>query len=133
MRFFFSRSSETARWDGGTRSKDGAFRARSPERDKATDQESILPIGAAIDDALSRAETEHAGLKRRLDSVTASAATVAGNESDEYLSRDSNDTDRLNDYETEMQKADARLRQLTEIIAHLKFIRAAYRTRFPVI
>jgi hypothetical protein len=121
MKFFFSRSNSAG------------FRARSPERDKSTDEETAVPIKTAIDQALSRVEKEYDGLKARLDSVTASAVFVAGTESDEYLERDSKDTDRLREYESEMQRANIRLQQLTEMIAHLKFIRAAFKTRFPQI
>jgi hypothetical protein len=121
MKFFFSRSNSAG------------FRARSAERDQSTDEETVVPIKTAIDQALSRAENEYNGLKTRLDSVTASAVFVAGTEADEYLERDAKDTDRLREYESEMKRANARLQQLTDMIAHLKFIRAAFKTRFPQI
>lgn len=121
MKFFFSRSNSAG------------FRARSPERDKSSDEETIVPIKTAIDQALSRAENEYTGLKARLDNVTASAVFVAGTESDEYLERDNKDSDRLREYEAEMQRANIRLQQLSDMIGHLKFIRTAFKTRFPQI
>jgi hypothetical protein len=120
LKFFLARSGNNK-----------VFRARSPERDKSGDRETILPIKAAIDSALSRAEAEHGGLKKRFDDVTARASMVAGNESDEYLSRDASDTSRLGGYESDMQRANFRLKELAETITHLKFIRAAFQTRFP--
>lgn len=121
MKFFFSRSNSAG------------FRARSKERDQNTDEATVAPIKAAIDEALAGVEKEYSGLKGRLDSVSARAGFIAGTDADEYLEREASDTNLLREYESEMQRANARLQQLTDMIAHLKFIRAAFKTRFPQI
>lgn len=120
MKLFFLRS------HGST-----GFRARSAERDKGSDREIILPVKTSIDTALARVESEYSGLKARLENVTASATFVAGTETDGYLHRDERDADRLREYESEMQRAQARLQQLSDVMTHLKFIRASFKTRFP--
>lgn len=122
MRFFFSRPNEKR-----------AFRARSAERQQSDDRENAAPIKAAIENALSRAEAEHAGLTRRLDEVMATASFLAGTESDENLTRETRDAARLSAYESEIQKANARLKQLKEVMGHFRFLHATFRSRFPEI
>jgi hypothetical protein len=107
------------------------FRARSPERDAQTDRSRLDPLFAALNQALSSAEAEQAGLTRRVDDVLARAAVTFGNGNDEYLTREKLDSDHLDLFETEIQNGQRRLRELTANIAHFKFLKAALQSRFP--
>jgi hypothetical protein len=63
------------------------FKARSPDRDAATDRARVAAILDSIKDALSAATVEHTGLKTRIEDVLARAAVTVGNDTDEYLTR----------------------------------------------
>ena len=107
------------------------FRSRSAARDLATDQSRVEAVAAAIDDALRSCEAEHAGLARRMEDVGARTAISAGNEVDEYLSRDETARQNLALLETEMINGNLRLSELTQTIGHFKFLKAALLSRFP--
>src|SRR5260370_42198279 len=70
---------------------DDGFRARSAERDAETDLARAGSIVTAIETALHAAESEQAGLNRRVDDVLARAPVTFGNGTDEYLDRDALD------------------------------------------
>ncbi|WP_398480042.1 hypothetical protein [Tardiphaga sp.] len=107
------------------------FRARSPERDAETDRERLDAVMSAIDQALSSAEAEQAGLTRRVDDVLARAAVTFGNGDDEYLTRESLDSHHLDLFETEIQNGQRRIRDLTGTIAHYKALKDTFVSRFP--
>ncbi|QUS38522.1 hypothetical protein RPMA_06495 [Tardiphaga alba] len=107
------------------------FRARSPERDAETDRERLDAVMTAINQALGSAEAEQAGLTKRVDDVLARAAVTFGNGDDEYLTRESLDSHHLDLFETEIQNGQRRLRELTGSIAHFKFLKSAFLSRFP--
>jgi hypothetical protein len=107
------------------------FRARSPERDAETDRYRLDAVMGAIDQALSSAEAEHAGLTKRVDDVLARAAVTAGNGDDEYLTRESLDSHHLDLFETEIKNGQRRIRELTGSIAHFKFLKSTFLSRFP--
>ena len=107
------------------------FRSRSVTRDLETDQSRVEAVATAIDDALRSCEAEHAGLSRRMDDVGARTAISAGNDVDEYLSRDEADSRNLALLETEMVNGNLRLKELTLTIGHFKFLKAALLSRFP--
>lgn len=110
---------------------EGAFKTRSSERDQATDTDSIGQVADAIDRALSALQSEQAGLSRRVDEAVAMASIAVGNESDEYVSREPEKTTALRGYEDEMKRGRDRLRVLETHILNLRFLRAAFLTRFP--
>jgi hypothetical protein len=114
----------------GARSETG-FKTRSPERDQETDKETIGRVAEAIDNALSALQAEQAGLFKRVEDTVAMASLTVGNESDEYVSRDSEKTAALRGYEDEMKRGRLRLAALEQHILNLRFLRAAFLTRFP--
>jgi hypothetical protein len=114
----------------GRRSSDG-FETRSPERDRATDKDTIGAVAETIENALSVLQAEQAGLTRRVEDAVAMAALAAGTESDEYIDREASRTDGLRSFENEMKRARDRLRVLDQHVINLRFLRAAFLTRFP--
>jgi hypothetical protein len=107
------------------------FKARSPERDSATDKARIMAILDSIKDALNEATAEHTGLKARIDDVLARAAVTVGNDSDEYLTREHQDTQYQNMLGLETAKGQHRLAELEASIGHYRFLKAALLSRFP--
>ena len=107
------------------------FRARSPERDSEVDQSRIGSIVAAIETALQSAQSEQAGLNRRVEDVLARAAVTIGSGTDEYLERDARGNLHQDLFDSEIRNGQRRLNELTSEIAHFKFMKAAVMTRFP--
>ena len=107
------------------------FKARSPERDAETDATRISAILRSIDYALQGAETEQAGLNRRVDDVLSRAAVTFGNGDDEYLTREKIDSDHLDLFEKDIANGQRRLRELDESIGHYQALKAAVQSRFP--
>jgi hypothetical protein len=107
------------------------FKARSPDRDLATDLAAIGKVAEALDGALSAMQAEQVGLSRRVEEATAIASLAVGNDSDEYISREPTKNIALQDYENEMKRGRDRLRTLEQNIADLRFVRAVLHTRFP--
>jgi len=107
------------------------FQARSAGRDSETDHSRIAGIEEAIDKALNSAEIEQAGLKRRLDDVLARASVTFGNDTDEYLTRESLDSHHQDLFGIEIANAERRLNELSVSIGHFKFLKTALTTRFP--
>jgi hypothetical protein len=110
---------------------EGGFKTRSSERDAAIDRSRVGSIMSAIEEARGAAEAEQAGLKRRFDDVLARASIVVGNEVDEYLDREPHRTSALNFFDTEIVRAEQRLKGLATLIVHLRFLKTATITRFP--
>ncbi|VIO65740.1 hypothetical protein CI1B_08470 [Bradyrhizobium ivorense] len=108
-----------------------AFKARSPERDAETDRGRIGSIMAAIDAALEAAESEQAGLSRRVEDVLARAAVTLGNGTDEYLEREALDNYHQDLFDKEILNGQRRLKELATEISHFKFMKAAVLNRFP--
>jgi hypothetical protein len=109
----------------------GAFQARSSERDSGTDDETVKSIAMAIDLALQKADAERTGLKRRIDDVLSRAAVVGGNDMDDYLTRSEDRSKMLSASDAEIRRGQARLSVLEQNISHFKFLKAALQTRFP--
>jgi chromosome segregation ATPase len=99
------------------------FRSRSGDRDRRTDADRIASVIDAIDKAIADAQAERAGLHRRLETATMTAATAAGTDIDEYVDRESSLTDELRGQEDQMRNAAERLRQLDQNISDLDFMR----------
>jgi hypothetical protein len=109
----------------------GKFKARSPGRDAETDRARVDAIVSAIGEALSAAEREQAGIKRRLDDVVARAGMSVGYEVDEYLDREPHKTQSLNFFDAEIVRAESRIKELKTMVSHFQFLKAATLTRFP--
>jgi len=88
-------------------------------------------VAEAIDNALSALQAEQAGLFKRVEDAVAMASLTVGNESDEYISRESEKTVALRGYEDEMKRGRNRLAALEQHLLNLRFLRAAFLTRFP--
>jgi hypothetical protein len=107
------------------------FKARAPDRDAETDRARVVAILDSIKGALSDATAEHTGLKTRIDDVLARAAVTVGNDTDEYLTRDAQDTQYQNLLGLEIANGHLRLSELDASIAHYRFLKAALLSRFP--
>jgi hypothetical protein len=107
------------------------FKTRSSERDATTDRSRIGSIMSAVEDALTAAESEQSGLKRRLDDVLARASVSVGNDVDEYLDREPHRTEELNFFDGEIARAESRLKELDTAIAHFRFLKTSMLARFP--
>ncbi len=79
---------------------------------------------------MAGAKAEQAGLKSRIDDVLARAAVTLGNDSDEYLTRDPEDTKYQNLLGTEIANGQRRLNELGVTIVHYQFLKTALLTRF---
>jgi hypothetical protein len=107
------------------------FKVRSGGRDVETDQVRATSVLRAIEDALEAAKAEQAGLKSRVDDATARAAVTLGNDVDEYLSRDPEDSRHQDLLGNEMANGQRRLNELAMTIGHFQFLKTALLTRFP--
>ena len=107
------------------------FKSRSSNRDSETDQARLATIAGALDSALSSSEAERLGLSQRMSEVLARAAITMGNESDEYLTRDPQDSAQQDRFGTEISSGQRRLKELEATISHFKFLKTAFATRFP--
>lgn len=108
-----------------------AFRVRSAQRDRQTDRERINSVVNAIDAAIASAEKERSSLALRVDQARDLAAFAAGNESDEYLSREPEDTKRIVGYEQQLMAGYKRIEELDAHIAGLIAVREVCRSRLP--
>jgi hypothetical protein len=111
--------------------ENGLFRARSVSRDTEADYSRVKSVLGSIEEALKVAEAEHSGLNARLQDVLARAAISLGNGTDEYLTRESADTEVQNRFDAEIANGHRRLEQLLDQIKAFKFLRSALMTRFP--
>jgi hypothetical protein len=108
-----------------------AFKARSAGRDTETDQGRAASTLRAIEEALEGAKAEQAGLKSRIDDVLARAAVTLGNDSDEYLTRDPEDSRYQDLLSTEIANGQRRLSELAVTVGHFQFLKTALLSRFP--
>lgn len=113
----------------------GAIRFKKAVRlmtcDVETDFGCVASIARSIDDALVMAEAERAGLNLRIDDVLARVAVTSGNDVDEYLTRESLDTNLQKLFDTEIVNGRLRLERLSQNIKHFRFLKEALVTRFP--
>ena len=107
------------------------FKARSADRDAEIDHGRAASILRAIEHALEETRAEHAGLRSRIDDAIARAAVTAGNNADEYLTREPEDNHFQNLLGTEIVNGQRRLNELDIAITHFKFLQTALMTRFP--
>ncbi|RJF78719.1 hypothetical protein [Rhodopseudomonas palustris] len=113
------------------RKASSAFRTRSSERDSEVDAQRVASISRAIDAALVSSQSEQAGLRRRLDDVLARVAVTAGNDCDEYLHREQDDTTLQNQLNSEIAAAERRLHELETAIRHFQSLSALLDSLFP--
>jgi hypothetical protein len=113
------------------RSSRTQFKARSAGRDAETDHARALSILRAVDEALEAAKVEKSGLSVRIDDVLGCAAVTFGNASDEYLTREPQDSRHQDLMGYEIANGQRRLIELDATIAHFKVLRTAVLTRFP--
>lgn len=107
------------------------FQVRSSQRDKQTDQERTNSIVKAVDAAIASAEKERAALGVRVKGAQDLAAFAAGNDSDEYLTRDPADSSRIAGYEQQLIAGRKRIEELNTHLADLNAVREVCLTRFP--
>ena len=106
------------------------FKARSADRDAETDRLRVGPIFSAIETALAATETEQSGLGQRVQDVLARASVTFGNDTNEYLTREPLDNDHQRLLGAEILNGQRRLDELSVMVTHLKFLKAATQSRF---
>ena len=107
------------------------FQVRSSQRDQETDRARVNSIVKAVDAAIASAEQERSALALRVKNAQDLAALAAGNDSDEYLSREPEDTKRLVGYEQQLIAGYKRIEELDAHIAGLSAVREACLSQFP--
>ena len=115
----------------GDRTSTGAFKARSADRDAETDRSRVGPILSAIETAIAATETERSGLGQRVQDVLARASVTFGNDTNEYLTREPPDNDHQRLLSAEILNGQRRLDELSVMVTHLKFLKAAVESRLP--
>ncbi len=80
---------------------------------------------------MTAAKEEWSGLNRRVEDALVRAAVTFGNDSDEYLTRDSLDNHHQRLFETEIAQGQCRLEKLSQNIRDFTFLKIALATRFP--
>jgi hypothetical protein len=114
------------------RSQSGSpFRTRAPARDEETDNEVVGQVASAIEKANAMLGAQRDGLRRRLDDVIARSAIVGGNDLDDCLTRGEGDLTLLAASDKEIERCEARLKELEEQLSHLEFLKAELQKRFP--
>jgi len=112
-------------------SSDAEFKARIPARDAETDRAAVKLVADAINQVLGQAESERTGLKTRMDDVTARAAVVGGNDSDEFLTRPKDRSDMLRNSDVDIKHGLERLSTIEQNISHFRFLKTVLQSRFP--
>jgi chromosome segregation ATPase len=112
------------------RSRPTSFRTRSPERDREQDLMNVERVAKAIDQAIASFTAEREGLSQRLIDVTSRAAIMAGNGSDDYLTREKAVSDRLSELDAEVRNAQRRIDRLAHNISQFEFLREELQSRF---
>jgi hypothetical protein len=107
------------------------FKARSATRDADTDHSRLEILRQSIQEALDAAESEHAGLDRRMHDVLARAAISLGNGSDEYLTREAADTRIQNRFDKEILNGQRRLEHLSQQIDAFRLLHNSFMNQFP--
>ena len=75
-------------------------------------------------------EKEREGLGRRIGEAQMLASMTVGTGTDDYITREPTQAEGLASYEAEMRRGRERLTKLESYISNLKFMRAAFATRF---
>ena len=107
------------------------LRARANNYLKARSGGRDTSVFRSIEDSLDGAKAEQAGLRSRIDDVLARAAITQGNNSDEYLTRDTEGSHYQSLLNTEITNGQRRLNGLGVTVGHFQFLKTALITRFP--
>jgi hypothetical protein len=107
------------------------FNVRSARRDVETDASRLEAIYAPIERALRNATAEREGLSRRIEDVLARAAVTQGNDTDEYLMRDSLDGQRQNVFNNQIAEGQRRLAKLSKDIDGFQQLKRVFENEFP--
>lgn len=99
-------------------------RFRSKERDIETDVGRVLPIRDAVEAAIREAETEHKGLKARLEEASVRAAFLFGDGLESDVDNDPAGAVRLKTAEGFLVRAQMRDRYLARQIAALREVKS---------
>jgi len=114
-----------------TKPDNSEFKARSADRDAATDRMRVETILGTIENVLHETERERLGLSQRVEGVLARAAVTVGNGTDEYLDREPLDNYHQNLLGAELANGQRRLSELVCSIKHFEFLKAVLVDRFP--
>lgn len=96
------------------------FRIRSSLRDETADASRIEMIERSVLKAVADAESERKGLDRRLETERTRLSMLMGNELFDYQEREPRQNQLLGKVERAFEEAEARRRQLTVHMAHLR-------------
>ena len=107
------------------------FQFRSAERDAETDRERIGSVARAIDTALQAASRERDALRIRVGQARDLASFAVGTGDDEYLTRETKDKLRIQEYERQMSVGEKRLKELDQQIAGLTALHELSNRCFP--
>jgi hypothetical protein len=107
------------------------FQFRSVQRDAETDQQRIGSVVQAISTAVDSALQEREALRARVNTARDLASFALGTGDDEYLTRDTKDTSRIQEYEQQMMIGEDRLRVLDQQIASLAALQDLSRRCLP--
>jgi len=107
------------------------FHFRSAQRDAQTDRERIGAVVQAINIAIGAAQKERDALRVRVNAARDLASFVVGTGDDEYLTRETRDKSRIEEYERQMTTGEKRIRELDQQIAALTALQDLLSRCFP--
>ena len=123
LRFRFRSGSDQQKSDLG-------FRFRSSARDQKSDRARIASVRTAIQLSIKSAESELAGLSRRLEAAMAEAAAAYESADDEYAERDSAQEKSIAAAEARLVAAQQRSMSLGQHIAKLRELEGLLAVKF---
>ena len=101
------------------------------QRDAQTDQERIGSVVQAIDAAVRSALKEREALAARVGAARDLASFAVGTAHDEYLTRETRDRSRIEEYERQMTVGEKRITELDQQIASLTALQDLSKRCFP--
>lgn len=107
------------------------FHFRSAQRDAQTDRERIGSVVEAIGRAVGSAQKERDALRVRVSAARDLASFAVGTGGDEYLTRETRDRSRIEEYEQQMTAGEKRIQELEQQIAGLTALQDLSRRCFP--
>ena len=120
------------RFRSGSRDQksDPKFRFRSGSRDQKSDNARISSVRTAIQSSIKSAESELAGLSRRLEAAMAEAASAYETADDEYAARDAAQEKSIVAAEARLVAAQQRSTSLGQHIAKLRELEELVTVKF---
>ena len=107
------------------------FQFRSVQRDAETDQKRIGSVVQAIDAAKRSALKEREALASRVGAARDLASFAVGTATDEYLTRETRDKSKIEEYERQMTVGEKRIADLDQQIVGLATLQDLSRRYFP--